>query len=73
MRPSFGSHRWSDAPDGEGGPDLRGRVALHQGTGPGLSPRRLGSKGGAEKETLTLNQLASHSHDWNASRTDATS
>ncbi len=47
-------------------PDLRGRIPLHQGTGPGLSARRLGSKGGAEKVTLTTNQLASHSHDWNA-------
>ncbi len=47
-------------------PDLRGRIPLHQGTGPGLSARRLGSKGGGEKETLTTNQLASHTHDWNA-------
>jgi len=53
-------------------PDLRGRIPLHQGEGPGLSPRRLGSKGGAEKETLTTNQLASHSHDWKASTADAT-
>lgn len=48
-------------------PDLRGRVPIHQGTGPGLSQRRLGSKGGAEKETLTLNQLPSHSHSVKAS------
>jgi len=47
-------------------PDLRGRIPLHQGEGPGLSSRRLGSKGGAEKVTLTTNQLASHTHDWNA-------
>lgn len=53
-------------------PDLRGRIPLHQGTGPGLSPRRLGSKGGSEKETLTTNQLASHSHDWNANTAPAT-
>jgi microcystin-dependent protein len=51
-------------------PDLRGRIPLHQGTGPGLSPRRLGSKSGAEKETLTTNQLASHGHDWNANTAD---
>jgi microcystin-dependent protein len=43
-------------------PDLRGRIPLHQGEGPGLSMRRLGSKGGAEKETLTVNQMPSHSH-----------
>ena len=53
-------------------PDLRGRIPLHQGTGPGLSPRRLGAKGGAENETLTTNQLASHSHDWNANKAAAT-
>lgn len=29
-------------------PDLRGRVPIHAGNGPGLSPRRLGSQGGGE-------------------------
>ncbi len=29
-------------------PDLRGRVPLHPGTGPGLTNRRLGQKGGTE-------------------------
>ena len=53
-------------------PDLRGRVPLHQGTGPGLSPRRLGSKGGAENVTLTTNQLASHTHDFNVNTAVAT-
>ena len=43
-------------------PDLRGRIPIHAGSGPGLSPRRLGSKGGAEKVTLTVNQLPSHNH-----------
>ena len=36
------------------------------GHGPGLSDRKVGSKGGGEKVTLTTNQLASHTHDWNA-------
>ncbi len=53
-------------------PDLRGRIPIHAGTGPGLSPRRLGAKSGAENETLTTNQLASHTHDWNASTAAAT-
>ena len=48
-------------------PDLRGRIPIHAGTGPGLSPRRLGAKGGAEKVTLTVNQLPSHSHPMRAS------
>lgn len=43
-------------------PDLRGRVPIHAGSGPGLSPRRLGAKAGAEKVTLTVNQMPSHSH-----------
>ena len=53
-------------------PDLRGRIPLHQGQGPGLSQRRLGSKSGAENVTLTTNQLASHNHDWNANTAAAT-
>ncbi|MGD2115233.1 MAG: tail fiber protein [Acidobacteriota bacterium] len=43
-------------------PDLRGRIPIHAGHGPGLSERRLGAKGGAEKVTLTVNQLPSHTH-----------
>ena len=50
-------------------PDLRGRVPIHAGTGPGLSPRRLGAKFGSEQETLTVNQLPSHTHSLGA--TDA--
>jgi microcystin-dependent protein len=53
-------------------PDLRGRLPIHAGTGPGLSPRRLGSKGGAEKVTLTVNQLPSHTHPMQASIDAAT-
>jgi microcystin-dependent protein len=43
-------------------PDCRGRVPIHAGHGPGLSERRLGARGGAEKVTLTTNQLPSHGH-----------
>ena len=43
-------------------PDMRGRIAIHAGSGPGLSPRRLGAKFGTEKETLTVNELPSHTH-----------
>ena len=45
-----------------GVPDLRGRLVVHAGHGPGLSPRTLGAKGGTETETLTPNNLAAHSH-----------
>ncbi len=35
-----------------GVPDLRGRVPMHAGTGPGLTQKRLGQKGGSEVLTL---------------------
>lgn len=43
-------------------PDLRGRVPMHHGTGPGLSQRDLGEAGGAETDTLNVNELPPHSH-----------
>ena len=43
-------------------PDLRGRVAIHPGTGPGLSDYRLGEKGGVESVTLNQTQIPSHTH-----------
>ena len=48
-------------------PDLRGRIPIHAGQGPGLSQRRLGAKAGAEQVTLTVNQLPSHTHAAEAS------
>ncbi|WP_412062736.1 phage tail protein [Rubrivirga sp. IMCC45206] len=43
-------------------PDLRGRVALGWGHGPGLSSNDLGEKRGAETLTLTTANLPSHHH-----------
>lgn len=43
-------------------PDLRGRFAIGEGTGPGLTPRALGAKSGTQTNTLNQNQLAPHSH-----------
>ena len=43
-------------------PDLRGRVPIHAGSGPGLTPRNLGLKSGQENVTLTANQMPSHTH-----------
>jgi len=48
-------------------PELRGRLALHAGSGPGLTPRQLGEKAGAEKQTLTHQQLPNHNHSMQAS------
>ena len=46
-------------------PDLRGRVPMHPGNGPGLTQRRLGAKGGVEEVTLNEAQLPSHDHPVN--------
>ncbi len=43
-------------------PDLRGRSALHVGTGAGLSPVTWGEKGGTESVNLTNSQIPSHNH-----------
>jgi microcystin-dependent protein len=44
-------------------PDLRGRVPLHFGLGPGISqPYTIGQSGGVEQVTLTVQQIPPHSH-----------
>ncbi|MDV3241697.1 MAG: tail fiber protein [Methylocaldum sp.] len=43
-------------------PDLRGRVPMHMGQGPGLSNRILGENGGSEAVTLNVGQMPAHSH-----------
>ncbi|GIK55725.1 MAG: tail Collar domain-containing protein [Chloroflexota bacterium] len=48
-------------------PDLRGRLPLHQGNG-----FILAETGGAEEITLTVNQIAAHSHPLLASTNIAT-
>lgn len=54
-------------------PDLRGRVAIHQGQGPGLSYRVQGESGGQETITLTRAQMPFHSHTATTSVTVASS
>src|SRR5262249_40280601 len=44
-------------------PDLRGRVPIHQGTGPGLSTMTIGEQFGVETVTLTTNQIPQHNHN----------
>ena len=45
-------------------PDMRGRLSIHDGSGPGpgLSNFSLGQQGGNETTTLSINNLPSHSH-----------
>lgn len=43
-------------------PDLRGRVNVGAGTGPGLSTYGIGDTGGEETHVLSTAELAAHSH-----------
>lgn len=43
-------------------PDLRGRLPLGQGTGPGLTPRAIGQTFGVESVTLSTVQMPAHTH-----------
>ncbi len=43
-------------------PDLRGRVPIHPGNGPGLSSYRPGQKGGVETVMLNAAQMPAHNH-----------
>ncbi len=52
-------------------PDLRGRVPIHQGQGPGLQNYTLAQTGGVESVTLTQNQVPIHTHAPVASNTGA--
>lgn len=51
--------------DGEttfGLPGLRGRMPIHYGNGPGLPSYPLGTKGGNDMTTLTINNMPNHNH-----------
>ncbi len=54
-----------------GVPDLRGRVAVCQGTGPGLTSKTLGERGGTETVVLNTTQMPAHVHVPTASTTPA--
>lgn len=43
-------------------PDMRGRVLVHAGQGPGLTPHDQGESAGAEQVTLSTAQLPAHNH-----------
>lgn len=53
-------------------PDLRGRVPIGTGSGPGLTPRSLGQSDGTETVTLNSTQMPSHMHTGPASGLSAT-
>jgi microcystin-dependent protein len=47
-------------------PDLRGRIPIGQGQGPGLTARIIGQKIGTETVVLTPGQIPAHNHLLNA-------
>ena len=47
-------------------PNLQGTVAISQGTGPGLTARTLGERGGSESVVLLQGNLPIHTHALNA-------
>lgn len=53
-------------------PDLRGRVPVNQGQGPGLSNYVIGQLSGVNNVTLTSAQMPAHNHSLNASTANAT-
>ena len=52
-------------------PDLRGRVPVGTGNGPGLTPRSLGEMSGTQTNTLLSINMPAHSHTMNASSDSA--
>ncbi|MBN2531624.1 MAG: phage tail protein [Spirochaetales bacterium] len=50
-------------------PDLRGRVVLGSGSGPGRTPRSIGQIGGYEQVTLGIQQMPAHNHESTAELT----
>ncbi len=52
-------------------PDLRGRVPIGTGNGPGLTSRGLGASGGVETHPLSTGETPAHGHVEGASTMDA--
>ena len=46
-------------------PDMRGRLPVHQGTGPGLTTKNMGKKYGKENVTIKSAQMPAHNHSLN--------
>ncbi|MEA2002925.1 MAG: tail fiber protein [Actinomycetota bacterium] len=63
----FGTIYGGDGRTTFGLPELRGRLPIHFGSGPGLTSRSIGSKSGAETETISAATLTAHSHTYQAS------
>lgn len=53
-------------------PNLQGRFPLHQGQGPGLTPRFVGETDGAASVSLLANEMPQHGHGLKAALAPAT-
>lgn len=53
-------------------PDLRGRVVLAPGMGPGLSNYALGQRGGSETSLLSVAEMPVHAHNYNGAEAGET-
>ena len=53
-------------------PNLASRVPIHMGTGPDGTTYQIGEMAGTEQETLTVQQIPSHSHPFTASTANGT-
>lgn len=58
----YGTMYGGDGRTSFGLPDLRGRVPMHTGNGPGLTARIQGQKFGSETVTLNAAQMPTHNH-----------
>lgn len=53
-------------------PNLASRVPIHMGAGPDGTTYQIGEMGGTEQETLTVQQIPTHSHPFTCSTSIAT-
>src|SRR3954469_17349802 len=59
----IGNTYGGDGQETFGVPDLRGRIPIHVGQGPGITQNyQLGQSGGVETVTLTTQQMPFHTH-----------
>jgi len=62
----LGTYYGGDGKSNFGLPDLRGRIPVGQGDGPGLLPYIIGQQIGSETVSVLSSNLPAHSHNFNA-------
>ena len=69
----LGTNFGGDGRTSFGLPDMRGRIPMHQGSGPGLTYRAIGQRFGIESVVLSNNEMPMHNHTLQATTTFAAS